>query len=276
LKTYGMQVKPLILSPMHAATDIAYEVGKEIDPTMPRRFQPDIVDLHEDVWDRASQTLRSHHPDFVEREWALARTSKPSEQSSIESLDATISSLVSQRKWKKKSGHDSSPLQALVDCITPVLATWMIQTEYRRVRLAESVVLPREVSGTFRLSEEDLDDLWNFALKHVDIYKAVIQTELETMSSEAQWLDALGSDQISRLFLGQAESSAVRAFTLLEQVFGEESLTTTLEEVDESLVLSSRMEQEDKHLYVWVDNTKADFIELARQSDADEKKVDGF
>jgi hypothetical protein len=272
LKMYGIQTKPLILSPMHVATEMAYDVGKEIDPSMTTKFQPNVVDLHEDVWDRASQTLRSHHPDFVEREWELARTRKPSEQQSIESMDAMVSSLLAQRKWKKKSGLDSSPLQSSVDSITPVLATWIVQTEIRRVRLAESVGLPREVSGTFRLSEEDLNDLWDFTLKQVNIYKAVIQTELEEMSSESQWLDALGSDQISRLFHGQSESSAVRAFTLLEEVFGEESLTRTLEDVDETLVLSSRMEQEDKHLYVWVDNTKAtDFIELARRNNADEK-----
>ena len=115
--------------------------------------------------------------------------------------------------------HTDSPLTLIVRSIVPTYATWLAQKKYRQMLLGNVVNLPAEVLGRFRLSNDELDHLWQFTLDQVQRYTLLIQTELEKIAEESPWLTNLDVIATIHAFNHKTESVAVLAVNLLRKLF---------------------------------------------------------
>ena len=235
----GMECKPIAESPLH----LAQTISNTFFDSRKKYFMPNtrsMVSEPQNIWEQCSAALVSKSATTKNAQW---------NQSTVESVDDMILKVFS----KYKPGYRPSLLQRIVDSIVPTFATWLSQKRYRDFLLYESVSLPMEVSGRFRLSSQELDDLWTFTLREVDVYSQIIRTELEDIADKSEWLTKEDGTKIADAYNDKNESNALVAYQLLCNLFGEAAMIETLEDIDETLVLDAGIAPEDQLLLMWVD-----------------------
>jgi hypothetical protein len=263
LEHLGMTCNPIVKSSSHQGRAIADAFIRSLENELKISFNQSFMSKHDsseykDAWERSFHTLLSHHPDCIARDWNVAEEIPRQWFIPIKTVDEELRRYLIKRINVTGSSDlkFQSPLTQIIQSIAPTYATWLTQKEYRLRRLNDALHLPAQVMGRFRLSEEELDDLWQFTLHHVELYSVMVQNELEQIAEGSPWLTNRCAATTIRTFNHKKESIAVLALQLLCNLFGETSMIEALEDLDEALVVDVGIAREDLHLMIWLDNTK--------------------
>jgi hypothetical protein len=258
LERLGLHCTPIDAIPFHHASTIKTNIfahiknATTIDLGMSTTTTRSSTNPN-NVWEHCSYTLLRHRPDSTSNGWTIERETPSPKYASIKTVDTAIARYVENQM---ESNLFVSPLSKIIrKSIVPTFATWLAQKEYRLFLLNEAVVLPPMVTGRFRLSDHELDELWKFTIHQVELYSTISQTELSQIESASPWLTKQDLATTVRRFNHKNESIAILALNLLFNLFGEKSMVETLESLDETLVLEAGIAPEDRHLMIWLDNT---------------------
>jgi hypothetical protein len=220
-------------------------------------------DMHEhvlDVWDMVAKGIRSSDPGYQPAQDAhltLRWDAAKAEQFADSEEDKRIRSDV-DAKYEEHKAQGNSELDEMVNRAGKLIAEWNLQMKFREQRLAHAVAIPPSAVGRFRMSEVEQQDLWKFTLQAVETYGHQLKQELEDIVLVSEFSKELEStvNRITESFYTQSgarpekDIALVAAFAL-RQLVGGEVMLGTLEEMDEALVLSPKISEEDAHLVFW-------------------------
>jgi hypothetical protein len=135
-------------------------------------------------------------------------------------------------------GKPASPLERLRNSSLMVLSRWFYVVDSFRELLAHLIVVPTAANGNFRLSEEEVESLWQFTITTVETFRTQHTAELLAVGAWSPWIH---DNDVERAVVGtqdalERSSTAVRSFRLLVSLFGLDGLTETLEDLDRSMV----------------------------------------
>lgn len=256
LDSLGMKCFPITESPLRLAQTISNNFfDKRKHYLLPSSAElKSVISNPQNIWEQCTYTLATKSKNVTFAKWNPL---------TVESVDEMISKDMNEYKAARRP----SLLQRIVDSIVPTFATWLSQKRYRDFLLHESMSLPMEVSGRFRLSSQELDDLWMFTLREVDLYSNIIRIELEDIADQSKWLTKEDGTKIAAAFNDRNESNALVAYQLLCSLFGDTAMIETLEDIDEKLVLDAGIAPEDRHLLLWMDEGDGSLLPVKKRAD---------
>ena len=128
----------------------------------------------------------------------------------------------------------NSPLGLLVNHTFVPLSNFRLHVTSLQKLLTEMIEVPASARGSFRMTEDEIEDLWQFTITAVEEFQKLLKAELVRVASESQWLV---EKDIEFLVVDFATKSiAVEALRILSSILGEQSLTESLEDLDASFV----------------------------------------
>jgi hypothetical protein len=258
LDPFGVGVQMNVSSPRAIGNCIASSC-KQIENYRidPRKYRQS--DIHEhvlDIWSAVGNGIRSSHPDhalaqerYIQQGW-----SSPILQT-FEGLDGKIR-LEIELMYNTHKSKGISELDELVNRVAKSWAGLTLSVSLRDQRLTDAVAIPTHAAGRFRWTESEQDEIWQFTLRAVEIYGSLLKDELMDIQSVSEFDVQATISHVTDAFYSKSgarpgqDIPTVASFVLV-QLLGGEYMLETLEEIDETLVLSPKISPEDEHLVFW-------------------------
>lgn len=188
-------------------------------------------------WDALSATILKDDP---ENQKAIKKLKSATRKEFEDSLLIKTEAIVLQDAgWAEivaciNSLQPASPLERLANSTLMVMARWLLVVKSFTAILQQMILVPYDVRGKFRMNEEELESFWRFTLAAVEDFEAKQKSELQSIARSSEWVSDHLFDSLVRDTVNS--SIAVGSFQLLVELFGIESLTETLEDLDKTFV----------------------------------------
>jgi hypothetical protein len=123
------------------------------------------------------------------------------------------------------------------------------------------VEIPGHAQGKFRLSENELQELWDYTLQKTQECGERIERDLADIADDSQFSEALQDEvkNISRAFWHETISTpsstamtlTMKASSVLSKLLGGDTMFEPIEDLDANLVIEPIFSEEDAHLIFW-------------------------
>jgi hypothetical protein len=272
MRPFGIGVVMSVPTPSSIAFRVASAVERPKTKAQRQKLEGSTrPKMHEhvlDIWDVVAEGIRSSDPGYrlaqdahTSIRWDVVTT----KQLPDSELDKSIRSDVDAKyekdvdaKYEEHKSQGKTELDEMVNRAGKLLAEWNLQMAFRKQRLTHAVSIPTSAIGRFRMSHAEQQELWKFTLQTVDTYGQELKQELEGILLASEFSNELKTTvkRIAESFYTQSgarpgKDIALVAAFVLRQLLGGEDMLGTLEETDETLMLSPKISKEDEHLVFW-------------------------
>lgn len=228
VSAFGLRTAPLCESP---TASVKKKISKQRTKRRSRRAQLKGLDIQNE-WETFALRVRQLDQGYSEVLDTLEAAWREAHERDIETRSITYSRHPVNSDAEPVSG--SSPLDQLVNRTHLPLSNFISNVASLQELLQEMIELPELARGSFRMTAEEIESLWQFTIAAVEDLQQLLKVELLLVVSESQWLSRKDAESLIDNFT--TESVAVKAFRLLTSILDERSLTESLEDLDESFV----------------------------------------
>ena len=220
---------------------------------------PRIAEHSVDAWDIVAEGIRVAHPDVAEaQEQYISSKWEASIVIPKPLADGKIVACVDSECSRQHQSLRKTELGEMIFRSGKLLAEWNLKMSERDRRLNWAISVPPSAQGKFRMSAEELQELWKFALSAVELYGQQLKAEMDEALDTSEFSEQIREkvtratdSYYTRSGAHPGQDIPVVAAFLLQQLVGGFNMLDSLESTDKYLVLSPKMSKEDEHLVFW-------------------------